>query len=77
VARPHRILYWDPEVTGAWEAGNSVVARRNLLWIVACDHIVFGTWTLWAGDGAVHAAERVRSLRPTSSCAAVRWVTPG
>jgi 2-polyprenyl-6-methoxyphenol hydroxylase-like FAD-dependent oxidoreductase len=47
MARSHRIPYWDPEDTAAWEAGNGAVARRNLLWIVACDHIAFGIWTLW------------------------------
>jgi len=45
--RSHRIPDWDPEDASAWEAGNKSVARRNLLWIVACDHIAFGIWTLW------------------------------
>ncbi len=38
---------WDPEDAQAWEAGNRIIARRNLLWIIACDHIAFGVWTLW------------------------------
>lgn len=42
-----RIPNWDPEDTAAWEGGNRAIARRNLLWIVACDHIAFGIWTLW------------------------------
>lgn len=47
MARSHSIAHWDPEDTEAWEAGNKAIARRNLLWIVACDHIAFGVWTLW------------------------------
>lgn len=47
MARSHRISEWDPEDMVAWEAGNKATARRNLLWIVACDHIAFGIWTLW------------------------------
>ncbi|WP_343600001.1 nitrate/nitrite transporter [Mycobacterium sp.] len=47
MARSHIISHWDPEDTTAWEAGNKAIARRNLLWIVACDHIAFGVWTLF------------------------------
>lgn len=47
MARSHRISEWDPEHVLAWEAGNKAVARRNLFWIVACDHVAFGVWTLW------------------------------
>ncbi|CAJ1504926.1 nitrate/nitrite transporter [[Mycobacterium] holstebronense] len=45
---PQRSLTgWDAEDVPAWEAGNSTIARRNLLWLIACDHIAFGVWTLW------------------------------
>jgi MFS transporter, NNP family, nitrate/nitrite transporter len=47
MASSHSIPNWDPEDTAAWERGNKAIARRNLLWIVACDHIAFGIWTLW------------------------------
>ncbi len=47
MGRNHCITDWNPEDTAAWEAGNKNIARRNLLWIVACDHIAFGVWTLW------------------------------
>ncbi|HZU47218.1 MAG TPA: nitrate/nitrite transporter [Mycobacterium sp.] len=47
MARSHRISYWDAEDAVAWEAGNKAIARRNLLWVIACDHIAFGIWTLW------------------------------
>lgn len=41
------ITGWDPEDTRAWDAGNQAIAQRNLLWIIACDHVAFGVWTLW------------------------------
>lgn len=47
MARSHRITDWDPEDVVAWQAGNKATARRNLLWIVASDHVAFGVWTLW------------------------------
>jgi MFS transporter, NNP family, nitrate/nitrite transporter len=47
MGRNHLITDWNPEDTAAWQAGNNKIARRNLLWIVACDHIAFGVWTLW------------------------------
>ncbi|MEY8018420.1 nitrate/nitrite transporter [Mycobacterium servetii] len=47
MGRNHRITDWDPEDGAAWEAGNNKIARRNLLWMIACDHIAFGVWTLW------------------------------
>ncbi|HEY1443036.1 MAG TPA: nitrate/nitrite transporter [Mycobacterium sp.] len=47
MGRNRRITDWNPEDTAAWEAGNNKIARRNLLWIIACDHIAFGVWTLW------------------------------
>ncbi|MDD4867180.1 MAG: NarK/NasA family nitrate transporter [Mycobacterium sp.] len=47
MGRSHRITDWNPEDTAAWAAGNNKVARRNLLWMIACDHIAFGVWTLW------------------------------
>ncbi len=47
MGRNHLITDWNPEDTAAWEAGNNKIARRNLLWIIACDHIAFGVWTLF------------------------------
>lgn len=47
MGRNHRITDWDPEDGAAWAAGNNKIARRNLLWMIACDHIAFGVWTLW------------------------------
>ncbi len=47
MGRNHRIAEWNPEDEAAWAAGNNKIARRNLLWMVACDHIAFGVWTLF------------------------------
>ncbi|BBY18313.1 nitrate/nitrite transporter [Mycolicibacterium litorale] len=44
----HRITDWDPEDTVAWEAGNKNVARRNLIWSVAAEHIGFSVWSIWS-----------------------------
>ena len=44
----HRITDWDPEDVVAWEAGNKNIARRNLIWSVAAEHIGFSIWSLWS-----------------------------
>lgn len=44
----HRITDWDPEDTVAWEAGNKYIARRNLIWSVAAEHIGFSVWSIWS-----------------------------
>ncbi len=41
------ISHWDAEDVVAWEAGNKVVARRNLLWSVVTVHLGYSVWTLW------------------------------
>ena len=44
-----RVIHdWDPEDTAAWEAGNKAVARRNLVWSVATEHIGFSIWSIWS-----------------------------
>ena len=43
-----RITDWDPEDVAAWEAGNKFVARRNLIWSVAAEHIGFSVWSIWS-----------------------------
>ena len=42
------IRNWDPEDTEAWEAGNKDVARRNLIWSVATEHVGFSIWSIWS-----------------------------
>jgi MFS transporter, NNP family, nitrate/nitrite transporter len=44
----HRITDWDPEDVAAWEAGNKFIARRNLIWSVAAEHIGFSVWSIWS-----------------------------
>ncbi len=41
------ISHWDAEDVVAWEAGNKVIARRNLLWSVVTVHLGYSVWTLW------------------------------
>lgn len=46
MARSHTITGWDPENGAAWEGGGQAVARRNLLWSVAVEHVGFSVWSL-------------------------------
>lgn len=43
--RSHQISDWDPEDSVAWEAGNKFIARRNLIWSVAAEHVGFSVWS--------------------------------
>ncbi len=47
MARAH-ITGWDPEDRVAWEGGGKAVARRNLVWSVAAEHVGFSVWSLWS-----------------------------
>ncbi len=46
--RSHLLSNWDPEDTVAWEAGNKNIARRNLIWSVAAEHVGFSIWSIWS-----------------------------
>jgi MFS transporter, NNP family, nitrate/nitrite transporter len=48
VGRSHTITGWDPEDRSAWQRGGEVIARRNLLWSVAAEHVGFSVWSLWS-----------------------------
>ncbi|RFZ38852.1 Nitrate/nitrite transporter NarK [Mycobacterium marinum] len=48
MAPTHRIADWDPEDVSAWNAGNSVIARRNLIWANVTAHVGFSIWYLWS-----------------------------
>src|SRR6516164_3042007 len=48
MGRSHLLLDWDPEDTVAWEAGNKKIARRNLIWSVAAEHVGFSIWSIWS-----------------------------
>lgn len=44
----HQIFDWNPEDIAAWEGGNKNIARRNLLCMMAADHVAFSIWALWS-----------------------------
>ncbi|HEY0225990.1 MAG TPA: nitrate/nitrite transporter [Mycobacterium sp.] len=48
MGRSHVLSDWDPEDTVAWDAGNKKIARRNLIWSVAAEHIGFSIWSIWS-----------------------------
>jgi MFS transporter, NNP family, nitrate/nitrite transporter len=48
MGRSRRISHWDSEDLVAWEAGNKVIARRNLIWSIVNSHVGFSIWTLWS-----------------------------
>jgi MFS transporter, NNP family, nitrate/nitrite transporter len=48
VARSHTITGWDPEDRAAWQASGKAIARRNLVWSVAAEHVGFSVWSLWS-----------------------------
>jgi MFS transporter, NNP family, nitrate/nitrite transporter len=48
VRRSRHIAHWDPEDRTAWEAGNKIIARRNLICSVMTVHLGYSVWTLWS-----------------------------
>ena len=48
MGKSRRLLHWDPEDLVAWEAGNKIIARRNLIWSIATMHVAFSIWYLWS-----------------------------
>ena len=48
MAHSHDLLDWNPEDEQAWEEGNQRIARRNMAWSIATDHVAFGVWTFWS-----------------------------
>jgi MFS transporter, NNP family, nitrate/nitrite transporter len=42
------IADWDPEDLSAWEAGNNLIARRNLIFSVMTVHLGYSVWSLWS-----------------------------
>lgn len=43
-----RITDWNPDDEEAWAAGNRVIARRNLFWLIVNVHVTFSVWYLWS-----------------------------
>lgn len=48
MAGSHVLVGWDPEDTVAWEAGNKVIAGRNLVWSIINEHLGFSVWSIWS-----------------------------
>jgi NNP family nitrate/nitrite transporter-like MFS transporter len=48
VLRGNRIAVGNPENSLTWDAGNNVIARRNLLWSIVTSHVAFSVWSLWS-----------------------------
>jgi MFS transporter, NNP family, nitrate/nitrite transporter len=48
VRRSRRIAHWDPEDLSAWQAGNNLIARRNLIFSVVTVHLGYSVWSLWS-----------------------------
>ncbi len=42
------ISEWNPEDEKFWEAKGKFVARRNLIWSIAAEHIGFSVWLIWS-----------------------------
>ena len=47
---PHRgwITDWHPDDEGFWATTGRRVARRNLVWSIAVEHVGFSIWLLWS-----------------------------
>ena len=44
----HWIDDWRPEDFNFWKSQGAPIAKRNLIWSVASEHIGFSVWTLWS-----------------------------
>lgn len=44
----HWIDDWRPEDTAFWEGGGKAIARKNLIFSVASEHVGFSVWSLWS-----------------------------
>jgi NNP family nitrate/nitrite transporter-like MFS transporter len=42
------IDHWDPENADFWSRTGVRIARRNLIWSIAAEHIGFSVWLLWS-----------------------------
>ncbi|HEY5854369.1 MAG TPA: nitrate/nitrite transporter [Aldersonia sp.] len=48
LTRNRDIEHWDPEDVPAWESGNKQIAKRNLIWSIAAEHVGFSVWSIWS-----------------------------
>jgi NNP family nitrate/nitrite transporter-like MFS transporter len=42
------ISEWRPEDTDFWNSTGKFIARRNLIWSIIAEHIVFSIWLIWS-----------------------------
>ncbi|MBV8120618.1 MAG: MFS transporter [Alphaproteobacteria bacterium] len=42
------ISEWNPEDEKFWESEGKYVARRNLIWSIAAEHLGFSIWLIWS-----------------------------
>jgi MFS family permease len=42
------ISEWDPENDKFWESKGKYIARRNLIWSIAAEHLGFSIWLIWS-----------------------------
>jgi len=47
-SRSRWIDHWDPENADFWARTGAPIARRNLIWSIAAEHIGFSVWLLWS-----------------------------
>ncbi|HEY8651949.1 MAG TPA: MFS transporter [Dermatophilaceae bacterium] len=48
IPRARWIDHWQPEDLDFWKRVGARVARRNLIWSIAAEHIGFSVWLLWS-----------------------------
>ncbi|MCW7944410.1 major facilitator transporter [Streptomyces hygroscopicus] len=56
---------WNPEDEDVWAAGGHKVARRNLFYSVASEHVAFSVWTLWSVLALFMSPESGLNLDPS------------
>lgn len=39
---------WDAEDTAQWDSAGRAIAKRNLMWSIACEFLGFVVWQLWS-----------------------------
>jgi len=48
IPRSRWIDHWEPENPDFWARVGAPIARRNLIWSIAAEHIGFSVWLLWS-----------------------------
>jgi MFS transporter, NNP family, nitrate/nitrite transporter len=48
IPKGHWIDHWQPEDMDFWWRVGARIARRNLIWSIAAEHVGFSVWLLWS-----------------------------